>query len=149
MAVDTRRRSRFISEAMKFSAVGGISYLVDIGIFNLLRISGLEVVSMPLVAKTFGIAIATLVAWLGSRYWTFRSSLRADPGREFVEFVLVAAAGYGINILVLYISHYVFGFHSLLADNISGNLVGAALATIFRFGLYRGWIYHPRRSANR
>lgn len=132
--------------AAKFGAVGTLSYALDVAIFNALRIAPDGLASEPLVAKTLGVAAATVFAWVGSRYWTFRRTLRRDLVREFGEFVLVAAAGYAVNLLVLYVSHYVLGFTTLIADNIAGNVIGAALGAVFRFALYHLWVYSPRRA---
>lgn len=146
MSTTLRPPARLVRDAVNFGAVGVVSYLVDIAAFNGLRVAALDFFSDPLPAKTIGVICATVVAWLGSRYWTFRHHLRPDVGQEFVEYVLVAAGGYALNILVLYVSHYVLGFRSLLADNISGNLVGAALGTVFRFVAYRSWVYRAGRA---
>lgn len=140
---------QLIADAVRFGMVGGVSYVLDVALFNVLRVNHLGVFSEPLMAKTMGVALATVVAWLGTRYWTFRRNLRADAGRELIEFVVVAGVGYAVNLLVLFVSHYVLGFHSLLADNIAGNLIGAALGAIVRFFLYRAWVYHPDRAGDR
>jgi putative flippase GtrA len=140
-----RKGIQLIADVVRFGAVGVVSYVLDVALFNALRIGHDGVFGQPLMAKTMGVALATLVAWLGTRYWTFRRNLRHDAGREFVEFVLVAGAGYAVNLFVLFLSHYVLGFHSLLADNIAGNVVGAALGSVVRFLLYRAWVYHPTR----
>lgn len=152
MMVDMARRPsskllQLIADAVRFGMVGGVCYVLDVALFNVLRVSPAGFFSEPLVAKTMGVALATIAAWLGTRYWTFRRNLRQDAGREFVEFVVVAGAGYAANLLVLYVSHYVLGFQSLLADNISGNVIGAALGAVVRFLLYRAWVYHPNRAA--
>jgi putative flippase GtrA len=41
----------------------------------------------------------------------------------------------------------VLNLTSLLADNISGNIIGLGLGTIVRFVLYRYWVWSPRRAA--
>ena len=51
----------------------------------------------------------------------------------------------GIGLLCLWVSHYVLGFTSILADNISGNVIGLALGTAFRFTLYKLWVFAPHR----
>ena len=51
-----------------------------------------------------------------------------------------------IALLCLWISHYVLGFTSLLADNLSTNVVGLALGTAFRFVLYRYWVFGHHRA---
>jgi putative flippase GtrA len=141
--------TRLIAAAMRFSAVGAVSYVIDVAVFNLLRVADLGPVSEPLVAKTIGVVLATLFAWLGSRYYTFRQQKRPDPGLELIEFVVVAALGYVLNLSVLYLSHYVLGFHSLLADNLAANVIGALLGSTLRFMLYRYVVYRPGRSRNR
>ena len=39
--------------------------------------------------------------------------------------------------------------HSVLADNISTNVIGLALGTAFRFTLYRLWVFAPHRGEPR
>ena len=146
MAHPPSKLTQLIADAVRFGAVGAICYVLDVALFNVLRTTSAGVFSEPLVAKTMGVALATIAAWLGTRYWTFRRNLRPDFAREFVEFVLVAGAGYAANLLILFVSHYVLGFHSLLADNVSGNLIGAAVGAVARFLLYRAWVYHPSRA---
>lgn len=65
----------WLAELFKFGFVGGIAYAVDTGLFNLLRFGpGELLLDKPLTAKVLSVAIATLVAWLGNRYWTFAGS---------------------------------------------------------------------------
>lgn len=126
--------------------MGLISYVLDVGVFNLLRVAPAGALSLPLAAKTAGMVVATVFAWVGTRYWTFRRHRRPDRTREFAEFVLVGAGGYAVTMAVLFVSHYLLGFTTLLADNIAANLIGAALGSIVRFALYRQWVYRPSRS---
>ena len=132
-------------EMVKFGAVGAVAFLVDVGTFNLLRygVAGLEgpFEHKPLTAKTCSVVVATVVAWLGNRYWTFRHRRRASRRREFVLFFMMNAAGLGIALACLAISHYVLGLHTALADNISGNLIGLGVGTLFRFYAYRKWVF--------
>ncbi len=143
----TGRLRRLLADAGRFSVVGVVGYALDIAVFNALRIAGPGPLREPLLAKTAGVAAATVLAWLGSRYWTFRHHRRSDTGREIVEFTLVSVAGYLINTLVLYLAHYVLGLRSVVADNVSGNVVGAGLGAVARFLAYRYWVYRPSRSA--
>jgi hypothetical protein len=52
-----------------------------------------------------------------------------------------------IALSCLGISHYVLGYESALADNISANFVGLILGTIFRFWGYHNWVF-PAQNAN-
>lgn len=136
--------SQLMTEALRFTVVGGIGYGIEVATFNALRLSDLGILSGPLLAKTAGMVIATVATWIGSRYWTFRHRRRSDSAREFGQFALVALGGYAVNVIILFFSHYILGLTSLLADNISGNLIGVGFATVFRFLLYRWWVYRPQ-----
>lgn len=136
-----------LGQGSKFVVVGLIGYVVDVAVFNLLRLDliGWDVISGPVAAKVISMAVATIVAWLGNRYWTFREHRRENFWTELVEFSLVAAFGAAIQIGCLALTHYVFGWTSLLADNLSSNVVGFGLATLVRFLLYRHWVFGANR----
>jgi putative flippase GtrA len=91
------------------------------------------------------VAVATVVAWLGNRYWTFRHRRRATMRHEFMLFVVMNIGGLLIAVGCLGFSHYVLGLTSALADNISGNAVGLALGTVFRFWAYRQFVFTETR----
>jgi putative flippase GtrA len=132
-------------EVIKFGAVGAVAFIVDIGVFNLLRtgIIGGEhgLAEKPLTAKTISVFAATIVAWLGNRYWTFRRRRRASLRREFVLFGLMNVGGLVISLACLAFSHYVLQLTSALADNIAGNVIGLGLGTLFRFWAYRQLVF--------
>lgn len=141
-------RHQLLGYALKFGVVGLICFGIDVGIYNLLRAgvfgSG-HFFSGPIGAKVASSVIATVIAWLANRFWTFRERRRSDVGLEFVEFGAVGAAGIGIGAACVGISHYVLGFTSLLADNIAANVVGLVLGTSFRFLMYRYWVFGSMR----
>lgn len=134
---------RLLPELSKFGTVGLLGLVVDVGGFNLLRFAGGEgpLYDQPLTAKVLSTAAATVVSWLGNRYWTFRHSRRSAVHHEFFLFVLMCSIGSAIAVGALAISHYVLGFTSPLADNISANVVGLALGTTFRFWAYRTHVF--------
>lgn len=72
-----------------------------------------------------------------------------EGGREAFEFFAAGLLGMLIPLGCVWVSHYVMGFTSLLADNIANNVVGLALGTASRFVLYRWWVFSPRRAARR
>jgi hypothetical protein len=47
----------------------------------------------------------------------------------------------GISNLCLVVSHDLLGLTSLIADNISANVVGLGLGTAFRFLTYRRYVF--------
>jgi putative flippase GtrA len=131
-----------------FLVVGGVAFLVDAAFFNVLTF-GLTghgpLYSVPLVAKTISILLATIVTYVGNRYWTFSSRHIERKFSRYVLFALLNIAAIGIQLACLGFSRYVLGFEGILADNISGTLIGQALATLFRFFTYDRWVFPDER----
>lgn len=132
-------------EIAKFGVVGAVAFVVDTGVFNLLRagiIGGDHgLAEKPLTAKTVSVFLATIVAWAGNRWWTFRHRKTASRQREFVLFLAMNVGGLLISLACLAFSHYVLGLRSTLADNIAGNGVGLVLGTLFRFWAYKSFVF--------
>ena len=134
-------RSRLL-ELARFGTVGGAAFVVDVGLFNLLRYGPGELLAdKPLTAKTLSVAVAMLAAWLGNRHWTFAGRRSGTAARELTAFVLVNIGGMGIAVGCLAFSHYLLGLTSPLADNIAANVVGLGLGTAFRYLAYRRWVF--------
>jgi dolichol-phosphate mannosyltransferase len=147
----TRLRSAaLLQQALSFLLVGGVGFVIDLVLFNVLRTTVLT--HDPIAAKVISTSFAILANWIGNRYWTFRSERRrggrAQVIREAVEFGVVSAAGSAIALGCLWISHYGLGLTSVLDDNVATNVIGLALGTAFRFVLYRVWVFGSRRSAS-
>jgi putative flippase GtrA len=144
------RKARLLPQLIKFGAVGAVGFVVNLLVFNALMLFVLANVPHKTLYST---AIATLVAigtnWVGNRYWAFSSNRSDNATREGVEFLIVSLAGMAIPLLCVWVSHYLLGYQSLLADNISNNVVGLALGTLFRFAFYRWWVFSPERAAAR
>ncbi|WP_279432487.1 GtrA family protein [Labedella endophytica] len=143
---------RVLRYAVKFGVVGGVGFVIDVGLFNLLRVGVFgddHFFQGAIGAKLVSTSVAIVFNWIGNRYWTFREHRRSDVLREFAEYVAVAIGGLLIGLLCLWVSHHVLGFTSLLADNISANVVGLVLGTAFRFLLYRFWVWGHHRTTRR
>ncbi|HLP23583.1 MAG TPA: GtrA family protein [Microbacteriaceae bacterium] len=141
---------RIARYALKFGVVGGFGYVIDLSISNALWAYGLSTgnsswVFSPVGGKMISTSVAILFNWVGNRYWVFRAHRRRDVLKELLEFVAVSVGGMFIALAVLWFTHHVLGYHSLLANNIAGNVVGLGLGTIFRFLLYRYWVYGNHR----
>lgn len=124
---------------IKFCLVGGMNYLVDVSVFNLLMVSWLS--SHPLTSKILAAAVATIFSWVVNRQWTFRNQRTDNRLQEFIGFAVVNLLGMVPAVICLGISHYLLGLTSLLADNISANIIGLILGTILRFFLYEHLIF--------
>jgi len=130
-----------IHEVAKFGVIGMISFVIDVGVFNLLLFGGGPFTSKPITAKIVSVAIATTFAYFGNRFWTFRHRGRTNMGREYLLFFLLNGVAMLIAVGCLAFSHYVLKLDSALADNISANVIGLGLGTLFRFWSYRKWVF--------
>ena len=137
------RVEHLVHEVAKFGIVGLVALVVDVGLFNLLRYAGGEgpMYDRPLTAKIVSVSVATTVAYFGNRYWTFRHRGRTSFGREYLLFFVLNGVGLAISVGCLWLSHYALGFTSPVADNISANVIGLGLGTLFRFWSYRRWVF--------
>ncbi|MBD8042787.1 GtrA family protein [Arthrobacter sp. Sa2BUA2] len=118
-----------------FSLVGTVAFLVDIGLFNLLSATVLQ--DSPITAKVVSVTVATTISWLGSRYLTFRRTRGRSVKAETFLFALTNLVGLAIATGCLYVSHYLLGFDSQFADNVSGNVIGVLIGNVFRYFAYR------------
>lgn len=138
-----------VKEALQFLTVGGISYIVDVGLSNLL-VYGLWAIPAllhdgPIKAKIISTIVSVIVAWIGNKLWTYGDRETGSNLRGFVLFILVNGAGMVITVLPLAFTWYVLDLRGPIAYNISTNIVGIALAMAFRFYAYRTWVFRDAR----
>jgi putative flippase GtrA len=136
---------RLGSELAKFGTVGALAFVIDVGLFNVLRAGVLA--DHPLTAKGISVIVATTFAFVANRNWTYRDRARTGYGRETVLFFATNAAALLISWACLFTSHYLLDLDSQLADNISGNIIGVGLGTLFRFWVYRTWVFPKEQPA--
>lgn len=135
-----RRFEHLVAELAKFGTVGGIAAVFDIAGSNLLRFGvGLG----PLTSKTLSVAVAATIAYLGNRFWTWRHRARQNLAREYFLYFVLNAVGLLIALLVVGFTVYILGLTGPLAYNISANVVGLGLGSLFRFWSYKRWVFLP------
>jgi putative flippase GtrA len=134
-----------VFEILRFLSVGGVAFIVDLGLFNLLRFGPGEVlIHKPVTAKVISVVAATLVSWLGNRHWTFSRQRTDRRARELVVFASINFVCALIPILTLALSHYTLGLTTPLADNVA-TVLGIAIGTVLRYLCYKRWVFtgHP------
>lgn len=136
-------------EVVTFLAVGGAGYVVDVGGFNLLRAVPLFAARDPAWAKIVAVALAMVVTYVGNRALTWRNSTSPHRRREAALFVVFNLVGLGFSVATLFVSHDLLGLTSALADNVSANVVGLGLGTLFRFWTYRRFVFGRPASPDR
>ncbi len=139
-------RSR-VREVVSFLGVGGIAYVVDVAVFNVLLSVPPFATWHPWAARTLAVAVAMLVTYVGNRTVTWRNRRGADRRREVVLFVVFNLVGLAISVACLVVSHDLLGLTGRLADNVSANVVGLVLGTAFRYWSYRRFVFLPTETA--
>jgi putative flippase GtrA len=131
----------------RFLSVGGVAFVVDLGLFNLLRFGPGEVlVHKPLTAKILSVIAATLVSWVGNRNWTFSRQRTDRPTRELVVFAGINVVCAVVPVLTLAFSHYALSLTSALADNVA-TVLGIAVGTALRYVGYKRWVFTGARAS--
>jgi putative flippase GtrA len=141
--------SRFrhlIHEGAKFLVVGGIGTLVTFVIAN-----GLQKSIGEYGAITIATIVATVVTYLGNRYWSFRHRQGHGTARETSVFFVLNAIGLLIYYGCIWAIKDVAGLDSKLWYNFA-LVLGTGLGTLFRFWSYRKWVWsapsHPGQAGS-
>jgi putative flippase GtrA len=131
------RFRHLIHEAAKFGVVGGLALVVtEVGTNVLHFHAGLG----PLSAVVIANVIATLVSYVGNRYWTFKHRTGSGVGREYTIFFALNVIGIVLQLACTGFVYYILGLHDGLPFNIA-LAVGIVLGTLFRFWSYRRWVW--------
>lgn len=93
------RFSATMYQLAKFMLVGGLNFLLDLGVLNLLifvfQVSqGLSAI----VFKGAAFGVAVTFSFFMNKFWTFGTRSTQEALKEFVEFFVVALIGLGINL---------------------------------------------------
>lgn len=132
-----QRFQTLIHEVAKFLLVGGVGTVVQLGCQNALHL-GLGV--GPSTAVVGGYAVATVVTFVGNRYWAFQHRQGKGLGRESVLFVVLNVVGILIQVGMVDIAYYGLNLHDGLSYNLA-SCVGIGLGTIFRLFTYRKFVF--------
>jgi putative flippase GtrA len=134
------RWQKFIREAFKFGAVGGINTILNYGLFNVLVLTVLK--DGQLKATVIATVVATTSSYFMNRHWTYRDRSKSAMRREYLLFFVFNAAGLLIELGILAIAKYGLAITGLLAINLVKTF-GLVLGMVFRFWSYRTFVFRP------
>jgi putative flippase GtrA len=126
-----------IHEIGKFGLVGIVGTIVTISIQNALYSPHGFWLEGSVVVAT---AIATVVTFLGNRYWAFRHRKTGNIARETVLFAIFNVLGLLIQVAAVSVNAHFLDNQSRLAYNIA-NVIGIVIATLFRLFCYRTFVF--------
>lgn len=131
--------STFWHEVSSFGVVGLLNLFVDMGLYNLLIAGPLE--HKLTTAKIISGAVATVLAWVGNRFWTFKHRDNRPMHHEVILFFAVNAVALAATAGWVAFAHYVLHAHGTLWNNFHAFL-GIAIGTVIRFLAYRFVVFN-------
>lgn len=134
-------------ELLKFAIVGGTTFVIDNGVWYLLKLTVLE--PKPTTAKAIAILVAMIVNYTLNREWSFRTRGGRERHHEAALFFLFSGLALVINLIPLLISRYVLDLQvpdvalwvQATADFVSGSVIGMLLSMFFRFWAFKRWVF--------
>ncbi len=141
----TRSPRALVGEVLRFLTVGGVATVVSFGGFNLL-VHGLgtgtaPMRDQPVAAFVLANLAGGVLAYAGMRAWAFRDREVSNPSTGLLRFFALGALTMLVPVLCLWVSRYVLGMDSPLADNVSANVIGLGLSVVLRFWVFRAFVF--------
>ena len=97
--------NKLMAQILKFGVVGGLSFLIDFVITNVialfLRNTGMTATNAAMVGALFGFVISLIFNYILSMHWVFERRDDMDKRREFVIFVVLSTFGLVLNELII------------------------------------------------
>jgi putative flippase GtrA len=132
-----QRFGEAIHEGTKFLIVGGTGVVVVLAGSYLLHFQlGLG----KFTSVTIATVVATVLAFLGNRYWSFAGRQGAGTRTETIMFFLLNGVGLLIQYGCIWLVTDVLGLSAKIWFTVA-NLFGIGIGTLFRFWSYRKWIW--------
>jgi len=126
--------SRFVPvlyQLAKFALVGGLNFLVDLGILNFLTaVSGISEGSGAVSFKAISFLVATTQSFFWNKHWTFRARVGEGGGIQFFQFLIVSTIGFFINLGIFTFVNDVIGPHGGISPKLWLNIAALAAAVV-------------------
>jgi len=131
-------------ELSAFGVVGGVGFVVDLALFQLLYTSGVGAVTAKLLATL----VSMTVAFLGHRYWSFAHRQQRSLREGYLRFAAINAVTLVIGVVIVAVVRYPLGQENVLALQ-AANVTSIAVGTTVRWLAYRRWVFpaHPETSS--
>lgn len=132
------RFEHLVHELSKFGVVGAAALLVNIAVLNAML---LAVKDKQIVATIVSTVVATCVAYVGNRYWTYKDRDKIDRHREMLFFFLINGVAAVMEVMFVFIAKYGLGQDGALAVNIAKYVFGMPVGMLFRLYCYRTFVF--------
>jgi len=120
-----------IFQAGKFVTVGISNTLIDWGVLNLqILLTGITAGLFYPVFKGVSFLVAIINSFLWNKFWTFKKGETEKTGTEFLQFLIISAVGFGINVGIASLVVNLIGPQAGISPKVWAT-VGALIATMF------------------
>ncbi len=131
-------------QAAKFVLVGGLNFLVDIGVLNLLIfLTSIATGWFYSLFKGISFAVAVINSYFLNKFWTFKKGTTDQSagkiGKEFLTFLVVSLIGIGLNNLIASLVVNWFGPQWGITENLWANLGAVAASFLAMFWNFIGY----------
>ena len=134
-------------ELVKFAFVGGTTFVIDTMIFLGLKHTVLE--AKPIMSKIIATLIATIVSYVLTREWSFRTRGGRVRHHEAALFFIISGLGIAVTSAPLGVSRYLLDlttpnvspFTQEVADFVSAQVIGTLCAMAFRWWAFRRFVF--------
>jgi len=128
---------RRLQELGAFGVVGGIAFVVDIGLFQLLY-GHFELGAVT--SKTLATLVSMSVAFLGHRNWAFAHRDKTTVRRSFSLFTLINLFTLVLGAAIIWFVRYPLDQERLLVIQ-AANIASIGLNSVLRYLAYRRWVF--------
>lgn len=130
----------------KFGEAGGLNWLVDFGVLNLLiLLTGINAGIYFSVFKGGSFAVASTNSYFWNKFWVFEKGKTKKVGAELTRFIISILIGMTVNVLIASTIRF---FGPNIFSGIDGNLwaniaagIGSLLAMVFNFAMFKLWVF--------
>lgn len=134
-----------IKQFLSYFGVGGVSALVEWGVFSFLEYC----FDMPyLLATVLAFIVSTTTNWFLGRTFTFKeSSYDNQRTKELFLVFLVSAIGLGFNLLLMFIFVRLLGMNTNLLKT-AAKIMATGIVFVWNFVSRKIWIYRDPGNDN-
>lgn len=127
-----------MNQVMKFGVVGGLSFLIDYGIFVFLAN---EIGIHYLAANFFGFTISLIFNYTMSMKFVFERREGADKRKEFIMFIFLSVVGLALQeLIILGCVDGIYLHSAILRETVDigiakqiGKLIATAIVMVYNF----------------
>lgn len=131
------KMQKLIKQILKFGVVGGISSVIDFGIYTvLIKVFGVNY----LISGFFGFTISLIFNYIASMAFVFERKEGADKRKEFIVFTVLSVIGLGLTELIIWMIvegyRVIPAIHFALMDQwieVFGKLVATGIVMVYNF----------------